>query len=41
MEIARRFSVGPALVALLLAGALTGIVLFVQSIANWFDDRNP
>jgi len=40
LEIAQRFGISPAFAALFLSGVLTGIVLFVQSIANWFDDRN-
>ncbi len=39
-EIAQKFGLSPAFAALLLAGVLTGIVLFAQSIARWFDDHN-
>jgi len=40
VEIAHRLGFSPLFAALFLAGVLTGIVFFVQSIASWFDDRN-
>jgi hypothetical protein len=39
-EIAERLGVSPAFVPIVLAGLLTGIVLAVQSVAQWFEDRN-
>ncbi len=39
--IAERFGVDPAFAPLVLAALLTVLVLFVQSIARWFEDRNP
>jgi hypothetical protein len=41
LEISRRFGLTPPLAVLVLAVMLTGIVFFAQSIARWFDDRNP
>jgi hypothetical protein len=39
--IAERFGVSPALAPLVLAALLTSLVLFVQSIARWLEDRKP
>jgi hypothetical protein len=39
--IAERFGVNPAFAPLVLAALLTSLVLFVQSIARWFEDRKP
>lgn len=39
--IAERLGVSPAFAPLVLAGVLTALVLFFQSIVGWFDDRNP
>ena len=41
LELWRRVSLAPVFAALMLAGLLTSIVFFAQSIAAWFDDRNP
>jgi len=40
-EIAELLGVSPAFVPIVLAALLTGIVLAVQSVARWFEDRNP
>lgn len=40
LEATRELGLTPPFVALLVAGVLTAIVLFGQSIACWFDDRN-
>lgn len=40
LETARELRLNPSVVALVIAGALTAIVLFAQSIARWFDDGN-
>ncbi len=40
LHIAEQLSFHPFFVGLFLAGVLTGTVFFVQSIANWFADRN-
>jgi import receptor subunit TOM6-like len=40
VEISGRFDLSPAFTILVLAALLTAGVLFVQSIASWFDDRN-
>jgi hypothetical protein len=37
---ARELGWNAAVVALLIAGVLTGIALLGQAIAGWFDDRN-
>ena len=39
--IAERFGVNPAFAPLVLAALLTALVLFVQSVARWFEDPNP
>jgi hypothetical protein len=39
-EMARQLGFSQSLVALVLAGVLTGLVLMAQSIALWFDDRD-
>ena len=38
-ELAHKLGVSAAFVPVALAGVLTGIVLLVPSIAQWFDDR--
>ena len=40
-EVAVRLSVSPAVVPLAFAALFTAIVLFVQSFARWFEERNP
>lgn len=39
LDTLREFGIRPVLVALLLAAALTVVVLLAQSVASWFDDR--
>ena len=39
--IAEKFGVSPAFAPLVLAALLTALVLFMQSAARWFEDRNP
>ena len=39
-EIAERFGVNVVMVPLVLAALLTGAMLFAQSVARWFEDRN-
>jgi len=39
--IAKRFGVNPAFAPLVLAALLTALVLFVPSVARWFEDPNP
>jgi hypothetical protein len=40
-ELSHGFGLAPAFTALVLAGLVTGTVFFAQSIAGWFEDRNP
>ena len=40
-EVAERLAIRPAVVPLAFAALFTTIVLFVQSVAHWFEDRNP
>jgi hypothetical protein len=40
-EVVRRLGIHAVLVPLLVAGVFTAIVLLVQSISQWLDDRNP
>ena len=39
--IAERFGANPTFAPLLLAASLTALVLFIQSVVRWFEDRNP
>lgn len=40
-EITRRAGRGLAFVPLVLAAFFTVLVLFLRSVASWFDDQNP
>jgi hypothetical protein len=40
LDAARELGMNPHLLVLVMAGVLTGFVLFAQSIARWFEDRN-
>jgi hypothetical protein len=40
-EIARQFGVNRVFACLIVAASLTGFILFAQSVARWFEDRNP
>jgi len=40
-ELAERLGVSPAFVPLAFVALLTALALFVQSVARWFEDRNP
>lgn len=40
-ELLERMGFHAVLLPLVLAALLTGMVLLVQSISEWFDDRNP
>jgi hypothetical protein len=39
--LAERFGIGILLAPIVFAAVVTGFVLVVQAIAQWFDDRNP
>jgi hypothetical protein len=40
-EVAEKLAMNAALLALMLAGLITGFVLLAQSVVGWFEDRNP
>jgi hypothetical protein len=39
-ETAERFGVATSLVPVAFAALLTGMVIFTQSVARWFEERN-
>jgi hypothetical protein len=40
-EIAEVFGVSPLFVCPIVAASVTSLILFAQSVARWFEDRNP
>ena len=40
-ELAEELGLAAVLVPLVLAALLTGLVFLAQSVAQWFDERNP
>jgi len=40
-QLVERFGAHAVFLPLVVAGLFTGLVLLVQSISHWFDDRNP
>ena len=40
-EFAEKLGLAGVLVPLVLAALLTGLVFFVPSVAQWFDERKP
>jgi len=40
-QLVRQLAGDGSLVPLLLAGVLTGLLLFAHAVAGWLDERNP